>query len=169
MNNAYIANSFRFLFLLLVQILILNELELHGFIRPFIYPLFIFLLPIRMPHALTLLIAFGYGLLLDVYDNTLGFHTAATVFIAYIRPYLFGLVRPRDGYDNIPSPVLPIIGFSWTILALTIFTVLHHLLLFFIEAGGIMTFGQTFVKVLINTLFSVSLMLLYQIVTKPSQ
>lgn len=169
MNNAYIANSFRFLFLLLVQILILNELELHGFIRPFIYPLFIFLLPIRLPHALTLLIAFGYGFLLDIYDNTLGFHAAACVFIAYIKPYLFGLIRPRDGYDNIESPVLPVIGFGWTVLALAIFTLSHHLLLFFIEAGGIMTFGQTFVKVLINTVFSVSLMFLYQIVTKPSQ
>lgn len=167
MTNIYLANALRLLFLVFVQLLILNELEVHGFIRPFIYPLFILLLPVKTPTWLLMLIAFAIGLLVDIYANTLGFHAAASVFMAYCRPFILRLNTPRDGYDNIEGPVLPVMGIAWSVLFLAMSVLLHHLLLFFIEAGSFATFVQTITKVLLNTLFSVLLMLLYQFVTKP--
>lgn len=167
MTNIYLANAFRLLFLVLIQLLILNELELHGFIRPFIYPLFILLLPVKTPTWLLMLIGFGVGLLVDIYDNTVGFHAAACVLMAYCRPFLFSLNTPRDGYDNITSPVLHVMGLPWTLLFLGLSVVLHHFLLFFIEAGSLDTFIQTLSKIGLNTAFSLGLMLLYQFVTRP--
>ena len=43
------------------------------------------LLPVRVPTALVLIIAFFYWSFIDVFDNSLGVHAGASVLIAYIR------------------------------------------------------------------------------------
>ena len=51
----YSAHIIRFFALLILQTVILNNLNIHGSVNPYIYPLFLLLLPITIPHGVLLL------------------------------------------------------------------------------------------------------------------
>ena len=90
---------FRFIILIAVQVLVLNHVEISGYINPFLYVLFILMLPIRIPRLFLLVIAFATGLCVDLFSNTAGMHAAACVLMAYFRPGWLKIIAPRDGYD----------------------------------------------------------------------
>ena len=56
--NVIVNNSIRFVLLVLVQVLILNNLEIGFGIYPMLYPLFILLLPIEMATVTLMFISF---------------------------------------------------------------------------------------------------------------
>jgi len=168
-NNPILVNALRFLGLLMLQVLVLNEIELHGFINPYIYPLFILLLPFETPHWLQLLLAFFMGLMVDIYANTIGFHAAASVAMAYIRPFLMQMFRPSGGYDNKEHPVMYTMGVNWTVFYVTSAVLLHHVILFSIEAWSIVNIPTTLTKIVIGVILSVFIMMLYQFILVPKQ
>ena len=65
MNNLVWRNIGRFLLLTLMQLLILNNVYLGGYVMPMLYVLFILMLPTSTGRIPMLLIAFGTGLLMD--------------------------------------------------------------------------------------------------------
>jgi rod shape-determining protein MreD len=91
---------FRFLFFVLAQSLIFNQLEIGFGVHPMIYPLFIVLLPFEINAMLLLLIACIMGLSIDALSNTYGLHTTSLLVLAYLRPFIFKIFAPRDGYDS---------------------------------------------------------------------
>ncbi len=169
MNNVIFVNATRFLVLLLIQILVLNEIELHNFVYPFIYPLIILLLPFETPRWLEMVLAFFLGLLIDIYANTIGFHAAASVWLAFIRRGIMQLNAPAGGYEPEQKPVMAIMGFNWSIIYIGLGVLLHHLVLFFIEASSFEYVLSTLAKIGVSTLVSVFLMMLYQFITVPKQ
>jgi len=167
MNNAIVVNIVRFLGLLLLQILVLNEIELHGFIHPYIYPLFILLLPFETPRWAQLLSAFMLGLMVDIYANTIGFHAAASVWLAFIRTSIMQFNSPPGGYAPEQKPVLTIMGFNWSVIYIVAGVFLHHIVLFAIEAGSFTNILSTLGKIGASTIISSFLMMLYQFLFKP--
>ena len=59
-----------------------------------IYILALYILPYKMKGIPLLLFGFFLGLIMDLADNTVGIHAAASTFIAYIRPRLLQLTSP---------------------------------------------------------------------------
>ncbi|NJK85385.1 MAG: hypothetical protein HC906_04860 [Bacteroidales bacterium] len=57
---------FRFIILVLLQVFVFNNIHLSGFIVPYIYILFILLLPFETPGWLLLVSAFLLGFSIDV-------------------------------------------------------------------------------------------------------
>src|SRR5581483_10393034 len=92
------SNILRFIFLILFQVLVLNNIQLGGYINPYGYVLFILLLPVETPKWLLLLLSFSIGISLDMFSNTMGLHAAACVFMAYCRPRVLRIISPREGY-----------------------------------------------------------------------
>src|ERR1043165_118923 len=88
-------NLFRLLLLLLAQLFIFNNINFSSFINPYVFPLFILLLPFEMPRWLLMLAGFSAGLLLDVCMTTTGMHAAAGLLIAYLRPFLINIITPK--------------------------------------------------------------------------
>ena len=78
-------NIARFLIVVLVQVLVMNNIQISGLIIPYVYILFILLMPFETPKWLLLINAFLLGLSIDFFSHTLGMHAAASVFIAWIR------------------------------------------------------------------------------------
>ena len=66
------ANIIRFVVLVLIQVVVLNNVQLSGYINPFLYVLFIVLLPLEVPRWLSLLLAFVLGLAVDIFTDTVG-------------------------------------------------------------------------------------------------
>ncbi|MEO9512602.1 MAG: rod shape-determining protein MreD [Flavobacteriaceae bacterium] len=88
MNNILLLNGFRFILLVLTQVLIFNTLNLLGFINPLIYVIFLYWYPIKGNRGLFMIASFFLGFIIDVFSDTMALHAIATLTVAYIRPVI---------------------------------------------------------------------------------
>ena len=150
-----------FVVLVLAQVLLFNQVHFRGFLTPFIYILFIMLLPVSTPRYLLLIFGVLTGLSVDVFSNSLGMHAAATTFLAFIRPWVIRAISNRDE-DRLEYPGLKQNTFTW-FLYYTIFMVFsHHLVLFYLEFFTFTNFLVTLFRVFLSSLFSVIIIILSQ-------
>jgi len=154
-----------FIFLVLLQVLILNNIEFSGFINPYLYILFILLLPFDTPKWALLLTAFFLGLSIDIFSDTLGMHSFASVLIAYMRPNVLKIFAPRDGYDTTMRPGLKSFGMEWLVKYSLIMVLIHHFILFYIETFKFELFFSTLLRVILSTIFTIILIILSQLLT----
>ncbi len=168
MNNHLIMINFlyrnigRFIVLVLIQVLILNNIQFSGYVNPFMYVLFILLLPFETPNWLIILLGFVLGLTIDLFSNTIGMHAFATVFMAFLRPYVLKIIKPHDGYEPGTFPRLYYFGFTWFLRYSIILVFSHHLFLFYIEVFRFTNFFSTLMRVILSVLFSMVIILLSQ-------
>ena len=155
-------NIIRFVVLVLVQILLLNNIQISGYIVPNFYVLFILLMPFETPRWLLLPVAFALGISVDLFTQTQGMHAAATVFMAFLRPWILEISAPRDGYEPGSFPRLYYYGFQWFLRYTVILVLAHHFILFYIEVFRFSDFFSTLLRVLLSSLFSVVLIMLSQ-------
>ncbi len=148
--------------ILLFQVLLLNRVELHGFLSPYIYPLIILLLPLETPKALQLFLAFIVGMTIDLFGNTMGMHAAALVFMAYIRPLLIHINRPISDYESSDEPTIQSLGFRWFLSYAGVAIFVHHFIYFFIEVFSFSYLFHTLIKIVGSAIISLFLIILYQ-------
>ncbi|MCL3781824.1 rod shape-determining protein MreD [Prolixibacteraceae bacterium JC049] len=148
---------------ILLQVLILNNVQFSGLINPFAYILIILLLPIEMPTWWLMIIGFFTGLSVDVFSNTPGLHASATVFAAFIRPKILDLLSSRDEYEVGKPPRIYNYGFNWFLRYTAIIVVAHHTVLFLLEAFTWRGMGDTLLRVLASSVFSIVLIILLQL------
>lgn len=152
-----------FLFLVFLQVLILNNIQLSGYINPYLYILFILWLPVDTNKLLVMLIAFLLGLSVDIFSNTVGMHAAATVFLAFCRPYILQSLAPRDGYETDMVPGIQAFGINWFLGYASICIFLHHFFLFYLEVFRFSDFFVTFGRVLSSSVFTLIMVILAQL------
>jgi rod shape-determining protein MreD len=147
-----------FIALVLVQVLVLNNLQIFGFLNPKVYALFILILPPRINRTLLLVLAFAMGLMIDAFENSGGIHASALVLLAYVRPLLIRIITNPGSNDitRLNLGELGIVKFtSYLIPAILI----HHLWLFSLEAFTIRNYYLVIYETAISSLFSVTLIL----------
>jgi hypothetical protein len=155
-------NIVRFILLVLAQVLIINNIQVNGYIVPYLYVLFILLMPFETPKWLLIISAFALGLSVDLFTQTPGMHAAAAVFMAFLRPYILEMSAPRDGYEAGTFPRVYYYGFQWFLRYTVILVLAHHLILFYIEVFRFSEFFSTFLRVLLSSLITVILIMLSQ-------
>ena len=147
----------------LLQVLIFNNVQLAGTINPYLYILFILWLPIDMNKALVMGVAFLLGLSVDVFSDTIGMHASACVFLAFVRPFVFNVLAPRDGYELNVQPTAQALGWFWFLRYAAIGVFLHHFFLFFVEVFRFAEFFDTITRIATSSVFSLVLISLAQI------
>ena len=158
-----------FILLVLFQGLILNKIEFGGYVNPYLYVLFILALPFETPEWLVLSLGFVLGICIDSFTSTLGMHTSATVFMAFIRVFILKIFRPRDGYEFNTTPNLQHMGLIWYLNYAAILIVAHHLFLFFVESFKFSQFFATFGRSILSSFFTLVLVFIVQLFNyKPS-
>ena len=162
MLNEIFRNILRFILLVAVQVLIIKNIELGRFINPFIYVLFIVVLPFETPKWLILVAGFVTGITIDMFYDTAGMHAAACVLMAYVRPGILKLFSPRDGYEFGTQPTVQYLGVPWFLSYSGILIFLHHLALFYLEIFRFSEFLSTFFRVLISTIFTMLIVVITQ-------
>ena len=95
--NDILQHIIRFFVLTGIQILVLNNVQISGYINPFVYILFVMLLPPKMPKAIVLILAFMMGFTIDIFSDSYGIHSSATVLLAFLRPKVLALVSVKGG------------------------------------------------------------------------
>ncbi len=131
MNNPFIRNSIRFVVLILLQVLLFNQINLFGYVNPYIYLLFIILYPIMENRAAFIFTSFLLGLVIDIFSDSGGIHAAACVSVAYIRPailrFAFGINYEFQAVHLSKTPLAQ----RFTYLAIII--LVHHLIIFSLD------------------------------------
>lgn len=146
--------------LVLLQVLILNNIYFGGYINPFVYILFIMMLPFNIPGWLLLLVGFGTGTLMDLLMSTPGLHAGATVFLAFARPYVLQLSTGSKEPESINDPTMLQMGGRWWFSYTATLVMLHHFVLFFLQSFSFSQFGQTLLRIVLSVIATQALILL---------
>jgi hypothetical protein len=120
------------------------------------------ILPFETPGWLLLISAFVMGFSVDVFSNTQGLHTAASVFMAFCRPWVIRMVASPREFEAGIEPGIRDLGFRWFLSYALILTILHHVSLFFLESFTFQEFFTTLIRVSLSTIFTVILVILSQ-------
>jgi hypothetical protein len=165
-NNSLL-NSIRFIVFLSLQVLIFNNINLFGYINPYPYVLFIILYPVNSNKSVLLLGSFFLGLLLDIFCDSGGVHTTASIVLAFLRPTLFrfsfGLsyeyqtVKIADKMS--PERI--------TLLLLAI--VIHHFILFYLEYFRLGLLFTILSRTIVSALFTFTICILIVYLIKPNK
>lgn len=164
MNSRIILiNIVRWFLLIFIQVLLLRNMSFYNLATPFTYILFLLLLPFGTPNILLYLIAFGTGITLDAFYDTLGVHTAACVALVFVRILFISVTVSRDNFDE-PEPSLGNMGFRWFSLYALLCTFAHHFVLFFLEAFKLTELSYTLVRCLLSAIFTLFTVLLVEFI-----
>src|SRR3982750_4977094 len=102
MSRAIIINLIRFVSLVFIQVFLLKNITLYNLSTPYLYILFILLLPFETPNVVLFILAFILGLTIDAFYDTPGLHAAACTLLALVRVLFISITVQKDGFDNEP-------------------------------------------------------------------
>jgi len=160
--NSTMKNILRFVALVLVQVLVINYIKIGGYVSPYVYPLFIMLLPVGYSQAGMLILAFLLGLSIDIFCGTLGLHAGAITLMAFCRPAIIKLVSGSQKIDPAKEPNINTMGFDWWLRYSFVLTTIHSLSLFLLESFTLKLIWQSLLRTVISlpvSLFLITIIL----------
>jgi hypothetical protein len=157
-----IGHLFSFFLYLALQVLVMKNVVLFHTAFCFIYVAYLLTLPVDVNPLFLMGLGFVMGFTIDIFYDSLGMHAFACVFIMYMRSYWLKLVTPQGGYDSNAVPVMAMNGVQWFLIYIVPLVFLHHILLFFVEAGGFGLFWFTVWKAVASTLLTTVLIVIFQ-------
>lgn len=162
--NSIIRYTGTFLLLIALQLLIFNNIEFSGYVNPYVYVMFILILPVAMPSWILLLLGFLTGFVIDLFSGTMGVHTFATVIAAYVRPWVLSLNVTAETAEGEMSPSSYRSGLRWFLVYTATVVLAHHLALFLVETFSFRLFLQTLLRVLLSTAVTTSFIVLFDFI-----
>lgn len=156
MINNIIRGILYFIVFVLIQVLILNNIHYLRIATPFLYLYFLLKIPVGISKSPMLLISFTTGLIIDIFSNTPGMHTAACTFVGFCRA---GLIHFFIGKDLLEGafPSYAVFGIGGFLRYVTSFVLLHHIVLFLVESLTLFDPLYLVLRIFSSTLLSVLL------------
>ncbi len=161
--SPFFQNIIRFVLILGIQILVLENVHLqnltllgsYNLFKPQFYILFILMLQININRNLILIIAFFTGLVMDLFTNQPGLHTSACVLLAFVRPFLIDVFFQTNLKDKgkFISPSIAQMGFPSFITYAAIATLIYNFYYYLISVWSFT--GTALLHILTRTMLSV--------------
>lgn len=149
--NSLLRYGGAFVLLIALQLLIFNNIEFSGYVNPFVYLMFILILPVSIPSWILLVLSFFTGFVIDLFSGTLGVHAFATVLAGFVRPWVLSLNVTAEAAETEMSPSSYRSGLRWFLIYTVTIVLVHHLALFFVEIFSLRHFLHTVLRVLLST------------------
>ena len=150
----------RYFLVMLLQVLLFDQLQLLGVCHPYIYILCLLMMPITLPHSADMIIGAVVGLIMDIFCNSLGVHTASCIFIMFIRPYLIGaIVNDKDRLNE--QITLRTLGMEPLLKYVVILVLAHHPMVFLLAAWSWSHIGFVAVETIVSSLITISIIIGY--------
>lgn len=113
-----------------------------------------------------MIVSFFLGATLDSFRHNPGFHAAACVLIAYVRPFIVNLMIPQEGSEtNYDEPsVKSFGGFIPYFIYAGFLMLLHNTWLFLLEAWQFADPYYFFLKTISSTLISLLFLLIIEMI-----
>ena len=159
MNNLIIKNIFRFLALVFFQISVLNNVYLGGYANPFVYILFILMLPTNMNKTAMLLVSFASGFTVDIFSCSLGLHSFAATLVAFARIIFADRILTKDKSEDINTPSVKSVAFSTYTIYVTILTLIYCLAYYSVESFCMYDIGNVIIRSILSTCVSTAFMI----------
>ena len=158
-----ISNSLRFILLVFIQIFLLKNIVFYDLNVPYLYVLFILLLPFETPNWVLFFFSFLIGITVDLFNDTLGLHAAASTILALVRILFIAVTVQKDNYDSDPEPSLSIMGFRWFFFYALILTFIHHFFLLNFEVFKFSEIPSTLSRVILSSLITLTLIFISEL------
>jgi rod shape-determining protein MreD len=155
--------TFRFIAVVLLQLLVINNIELSSYINPYIYVSFILLLPINTKAWHVVIISVLMGAVIDAFSSTPGLHIAACNFMGFMRIHYLRATTTKEDMEGRVFPSMSQKGIVWFSVYGFVMVFLHHLVLFFLEIYGFQEFFATISRVVLSTLVTLLLIIVGQL------
>jgi rod shape-determining protein MreD len=149
-----------FFALVLVQQFVFNNIELNTYMNPYVYVLFILILPFTLNRSLLLLLSFSLGITVDLLSGTLGMHAAACTLIGYLRPYVLSVITSREEFEQELAPTIATYGLTWFLRYSAFLIVIHHVVLFSLESFTFSGYFTTIVRALLSSILTLFFVIL---------
>jgi len=151
-TNKIAVNIFRFIVLVLLQVLIVRNINFGTYFIMLPYVLFIISLPFETPRLLILGLSFLLGISIDIFYSTPGLHASACTTMGFARYYVLKFVSPREGYDVVVQPTIEDMGLEWFIKYAGVLILVHHFVFFYFEVFRFDEFFRTFLRVILSSI-----------------
>ncbi len=146
MQTSFWKNIIRLAFLLLLQTLVLEHISWPGNLHLLVYPIALILLPMQLPNVALILLAFGYGWLVDICCGTPGLNAASAVFMMFCRIVYFKVNDVRDILHDSElqgSPLPSNLGWGGFAVYAAWMVAAFHIFYFMLQAGSFHHFPYT--------------------------
>ena len=152
----------RYIVVMLLQVLLFNQLQLFGVCHPYVYVMCLLMMPLTLSQNADMIIGAAVGLVMDMFCNSLGVHTAACILLMFIRPYLVGvLVNDKDRLnEQLTSRTL---GIEAMIKYVVIMVLIHHFMVFMLAAWNWTHFWFVLAETAVSSLLTIAIILGYSI------
>ncbi|HOB25150.1 MAG TPA: rod shape-determining protein MreD [Kaistella sp.] len=152
-------------FLVALQIFVLNRITLFGKYTPVLYPVFVMFYPFFRNRFQFLALSFLLGLSIDAFLYTWGINAFATTIIAYFRTLIF-----RTSTDT-STDFFSFQSLQWTQFLLFIASSIffHQLLVQYIEFFKFSRFFEIFLNILATSGISFIFILMYALAFRIKQ
>lgn len=139
-----------FLSTVLLQLFLFDNLSISVCLNPLVYIAFVLLLPLDAPHVALLGAGLAMGLVMDCTMGAAGLNTIATLPVAFLRPWIVGLVYNRDDVHEggIPSPER--LGPWRFVNYLLLCVLLHHAIFFSLETLSLAHAGRLVLRIVVS-------------------
>ena len=145
----------------LIQVVVLNEVLFSSYINPFLYIMLIINLPLKTPKWFLLIYAFLLGLSIDLFSGILGFHSTATILIAFIKPLISKITIPFNILAETDEITLKKVG-NKAFITFALFLILIHNSCLFITEHLNLTL-PIFGKIIASSLVTLIIVLITQL------
>ena len=158
----WIRQIVRLVVVVLLQVLLFDHLQIAGWGLPMVYVLFLMNLPVQVPRWAEMLIGAIVGVVFDVWHSSLGVNMAACVAFCYLRPILLGNLI--QDLERVKGEVCSAsIGSIEYVKSLAILTVVHHLLVFSLEAWSWHNWWIVLLQTLLSSVLTILIIMGYDI------
>lgn len=153
------------IFLVALQIFVLNKITLFGKFTPVLYPAFVMFYPFFRNKFQFLALSFLIGLIIDTFLHSGGINAFATTLIAYFRTLIF-----RSSTDT-STDFFSFQSLQWSQFLLFLFSsiFLHQLLVQFIEFFKFNRVFEILLNVVITSIISFIFIIIYALIFKIKQ
>lgn len=137
MQNAFWKNLIRFLFLILLQGMVLEHIDLPGHLHLMVVPIFILMLPMQLPAVPLLLLSFLSGFCVDLFCQVPGLNAAAATLMGFARIVYFKWKNNHEAVRDTDAAGTPLpSGMGWGgFIAYTLWLVgIYHIAYFLLDA-----------------------------------
>ena len=164
MTKLFLENLLRFIILLLAQVFLFKNMGYYNIAAPFPYIMFVLLLPVKTSKVLLYVLAFLTGLTVDMFYDTLGVHSAASVALAWARVGFMRLTIQDDDHDALSTPGIGQMSFRWFFIYTFLLILFHHIVLLLVVVFSIDNIHLTLSSILFSCIFTTILILLFELI-----
>ena len=150
---------------ILLQVTIFNRLQINGWGYPMVYILLLLNIPPQNPRWIEMLVGTLVGLIIDICNNSLGVNMAACVALAYLRPII--LKKMVQDVERIKGEICSrSVGGIEYLKCIILLTILHHLMVFGLEAWSIQNWLLIVLQTLCSSFLTILLLLGYDLIRR---